>query len=213
MAAGCARRPDPTFDPTVTLEDGTRIRLELIGPADRADLLAGFEGLSRRSRYLRFFSAMPTLSAHLVDSLLNTDADHHVAIGARLIDANGRVEPPIIGVARYFRSEGSDDTVEPAVAVVDELHGRGLGLALLKAMTRHARSRGIVKMRAHALADNDRIRRILAESNAVLVERDGPVMVYDVDIRSQRNRDNLVELGKMFKETQLTDATVKHGRR
>ena len=213
MAAGCAKRPDPTFAPIVTLEDGTRVRLELIGPADRADLLAGFEGLSRRSRYLRFFSAMPTLSAHLVDSLLNTDADHHVAIGARLIDANGRVEPPIIGVARYFRSEGSDDTVEPAVAVVDELHGRGLGRALLKAMTRHARSRGIVKMRAHALADNERIRRILTESNGVLVERDGPVMVYDVDIRSQRNRDNLVELGKMFQETQPNDATSKQGRR
>jgi GNAT superfamily N-acetyltransferase len=132
-----------------------------------------------------------------------------VAIGARAIDANGRVEPPIIGVARYFRSEGSNDTVVPAVAVVDELHGRGLGRALLKTMTRHARSRGIVKMRAHALADNDRIRRILAESDAVLVERDGPVMVYDVDIRSRRNRDNLVELGKVFRETQPHDASTK----
>jgi len=213
MAAGCAKRPDPTFPPIVTLEDGTRIRLELIGPADRTDLLAGFDGLSRRSRYLRFFSAMPTLSTHLVDSLLNTDEHHHVAIGARLIDANGRIEPPIIGVARYYRSYGSDDTVEPAVAVVDELHGRGLGRALLKAMTRHARSSGIVKMRAHALADNDRIRRILSESNGVLVERDGPVMVYDVDIRSRRNRDNLVELGKAFREprqeTRPNDATTK----
>jgi hypothetical protein len=73
MAAGRATRTDPTFAPVATLADGTRIRLELIGPADRADLLSGFEGLSRRSRYLRFFSAMPTLSAHLVDSLLNTD--------------------------------------------------------------------------------------------------------------------------------------------
>jgi hypothetical protein len=99
MAAGCAKRLDPTFAPIVTLEDGSRVRLELIVPADRADLLAGFEGLSRRSRYLRFFSAMPTLSAHMVDSLLNTDADHHVP--ARAIDANGRVVPPIIGVSRF----------------------------------------------------------------------------------------------------------------
>jgi GNAT superfamily N-acetyltransferase len=210
MAAGRATRMDPTFAPVATLADGTRIRLELIGPADRADLLAGFEGLSRRSRYLRFFSAMPTLSPHMVDSLLNTDPDHHVAIGARLIDANGRVEPPIVGVARYFRSEGANDTVEPAVAVVDRMHGCGLGRTLLKAMTRHARSRGIVKMRAHALADNERIRGILMQSNGVLVERDGPVLVYDVDIRSQRNRDKLVELGKMFKEAQPNGVAPKH---
>jgi GNAT superfamily N-acetyltransferase len=212
MVAGRARTSDPTFEPVTTLADGTRIRLELIGPADRADLIAGFDGLSRRSRYLRFFSAMPTLAPHLVDSLLNTDADRHVAIGARRIDANGRVEPPIIGVARYFRSEGSNDTAEPAVAVVDALHGRGLGRALLKAITRHARSRGIVKMRAHALADNERIRKILTASHGVLVERDGPVMVYDVDIRSQRNRENLVELGKMYRETEPSEATSKNRR-
>lgn len=212
MVAGSVRKSDPTFEPVVALPDGTRVRLELIGPADRADLVAGFDGLSRRSRYLRFFSAMPTLSPHLVDSLLNTDADRHVAIGARLIDSQARVEPPILGVARYFRSEGADDTAEPAVAVVDELHGRGLGRALLKALTRHARSRGIVKMRAHALADNERIRRILTASNGVLVERDGPVMVYDVDIRSRRNRDNLVELGKMYRETHANSATSRSRR-
>jgi hypothetical protein len=51
----------------------------------------------------------------------------------------------------------------------------------------------------------------------VLVERDGPVMVYDVDIRSRRNRDNLVELGKAFREprqeTRPNDATTKQERR
>ena len=55
-------------------------------------------------------------------------------------------------------------------------------------------------VRAHALADNERIRRILTASNGVLVERDGPVMVYDVDIRSRRNHENLAELGKMCRD-------------
>jgi GNAT superfamily N-acetyltransferase len=202
MVAGRARVTDPTFEPIHTLADGTRVRLDLIGPRDRNDLVAGFTGLSRRSRYLRFFSAMPNLPGPLLDSLLNTDADHHVAIGARLLDADGRAAAPIIGVARYFRvDDGAPHTVEPAVAVVDSLHGRGLGRLLLKAMTRHARSRGITKMRAHALADNARIRQILAASRAVLVERDGPVMVYDVDIRSRKRRDSLVELGMMYRET------------
>lgn len=202
MAAGRVRVTDPAFEPIHTLADGTRVRLDLIGPRDRNDLVAGFIGLSRRSRYLRFFTAMPDLPGALLDSLLTTDADRHVAIGARLFDADGRAAAPIVGVARYFRvADGSPDTVEPAVAVVDSLHGRGLGKLLLKAMTRYARSRGITKMRAHALADNARIRQILAASEAVLVERDGPVMVYDVDIRSRKRRDSLVELGMMYRET------------
>lgn len=167
------------------LRDGSRVRLDLLGPADRADLLAGFAGLSRRSRYLRFFSAMGELPARILDGLLNTDPDHHVAIGARLLDPNDRVEAPIVGVARYFRTTDASDVAEPAVAVIDALHERGLGRVLLRAMTAHARANGITRFRAHALADNARIRRILAASQGVLVERDGPVVVYEVDIRKR----------------------------
>jgi len=168
-----------------TLRDGARVRLDLLGPADRADLLAGFTGLSRRSRYLRFFSAMGELPARILDGLLNTDPYQHVAIGARLLNANGRIEGPIVGVARYFRTEGLVDTAEPAVAVVDILHGRGLARVLLRAITAHARANGITRFRAHALADNARIRQILLASQGVLVERDGPVVVYDIDIRAR----------------------------
>jgi GNAT superfamily N-acetyltransferase len=168
-----------------TLRDGVRVRLDLLGPADRADLLAGFTGLSRRSRYLRFFSAMGELPMRILDGLLNTDPYQHVAIGARLLDANGRIEGPIVGVARYFRTAGAADTAEPAVAVVDALHERGLGRLLLRAITAHARANGIARFRAHALADNSRIRQILLASQGVLVERDGPVVVYDIDIRAR----------------------------
>ncbi len=166
-----------------TLPDGQRVRLDLLGPRDRADLLAGFAGLSRRSRYLRFFSAMGELPARVLDGLLNTDSHVHVAIGARMVAANDRIEGPIVGVARYFRTDGTADIAEPAVAVIDVLHGRGLGRLLLRAITANARANGILKFRAHALADNARIRQILLASRGVLVERDGPVVVYDVDIR------------------------------
>ena len=171
------------FEPFQALADGTRIRLDLLGRPDRDDLLVGFADLSRRSRYLRFFSAMPRLHDALLAKLLDTDGDRHVAIGARTILPDGHVEARIVGVARYFVPEGEDDTVEPAVAVVDALHGLGLGRILLGALTRYARAHGVTTMRAHALADNTRIRHILAASRGVLVDRDGPVLIYDVDIR------------------------------
>jgi GNAT superfamily N-acetyltransferase len=178
--------PSRAFEPFHVLVDGTRVRLDPLGRADRDDLLTGFADLSRRSRYLRFFSAMPRLNDRLLEQLLDTDPVRHVAIGARLVDADGHVEGRIVGVARYFVSEESNDTVEPAVAVIDELHGRGLGILLLKTLTKWARSRGFATMRTHTLADNARIRRIVDASRGVLVERDGPVLIYDVDIRPKR---------------------------
>jgi hypothetical protein len=77
-----------------TLRRGQRVRLDLGGPADRDDLLEGFRGLSPRSRYLRFFTGMPELPPRVVDGLLRTDASDHVAVGARLIGADGTVLPP-----------------------------------------------------------------------------------------------------------------------
>ncbi|MEQ8861560.1 MAG: GNAT family N-acetyltransferase [Pseudomonadales bacterium] len=162
--------------------------LAFIGPADRADLLRGFEGLSSRSRYLRFFSRMRMLPTFIVDGLVNTDGTDHVAIGARLIDESGHVDPTVVGVARFFRAESGATVAEPSVAVVDTLQGRGLGRLLLRRLTREARAQGITHFRAHALADNARIRRILRASNGTIVEHDGPVLVYDVDIRRRGSR-------------------------
>jgi GNAT superfamily N-acetyltransferase len=180
VATGLATTLDTWLDGPQQLLDGRRVQLSLLGGADRADLMAGFTGLSKRSRYLRFFSAMVELPAGIVDGLVSTDGRNHVAIGARLLDANDRVEAPVVGVARYFRTMPGCDVAEPAVAVIDALHGQGLGLLLLRAIGRHARRSGIGRFRAHALADNERIRKILAAAHGVLVERDGPVVVYDV---------------------------------
>ena len=182
MATERAPAPDVALESRHALADGRCVRFALLGAEDRADLLAGFAGLSKRSRYLRFFSAMGHLPARIVDGLLATDPLNHVAIGARVVDASDRIEAPVVGVARYFRAAPGSDVAEPAVAVIDAFQGQGLGRLLLQAIGRHARRNGIRRFRAHALADNDRIRQILAASRSVLIERDGPVVVYDVSI-------------------------------
>jgi GNAT superfamily N-acetyltransferase len=182
MATQLATAPDRVLESRHALSDGRCVQLALLGSADRADLLAGFARLSKRSRYLRFFSAMGDLPARIVDGLVATDPLDHVAIGARLVGANNCIEAPVVGVARYCRTAPGSDVAEPAVAVIDALHGQGLGRLLLTAIGRHARRNGIRRFRAHALADNERIRRILAASHGELIERDGPVVVYGVSI-------------------------------
>ena len=166
------------------LQDGQEVRLDFLGPEDRADLLRGFEGLSPRSRYLRFFSAMPTLPDFIADGLLGTDAKNHVAIGARLIDADDRLLPPVVGVARYFRATEAAKVADPAIAVVDDLHGLGLAKILLRALSATARSNGITRFRAQVLDGNSRIRSLLRAAGAEFVDQDDAVLTYEVDIRA-----------------------------
>ena len=86
------------------LIDGAHVQLSLIGPGDKRDLLTGMAGLSKQSRYLRFFSYMPTLPKSILDGLLNTDAHNHVAIGARLIGDDNLVRPSIVSIRDASRS-------------------------------------------------------------------------------------------------------------
>jgi len=165
------------------LSDGREVQLDNLGPADRDDLLAGFEGLSRRSRYLRFFSAMPALPDFIVDGLLRTDAANHVAIGARLVDADGHRLAPVVGVARYYRTFDSAGVAEPAVAVNDALHHLGLGKILLRKLSRTARDHGITHFRAHVLDSNQRMIELLRGARAEIVEHDDAVLIYEIDIR------------------------------
>ena len=165
------------------LPDGRQVEFDFLGPADRRDLLTGFEGLSPRSRYLRFFSGMPELPEFIAEGLLRTDRQNHVAIGARLLDDHGGRLPPIVGVARYYRVAESQCTAEPAIAVVDDLHGLGLGKRLLRRLSAIARSNGITHFQAQILTDNRRVRTLLREADAEFVEEDEGVLTYQIDIR------------------------------
>lgn len=161
-----------------TLADRQEVTLTYLNQDDHADLMAGFEGLSKQSRYLRFFSAMPALPDFIADGLLNTDDCNHIAIGARLLDQHA-----LVGVARYFRSAENEYVAEPAIAVIDDLHGVGLGKVLLRRLSAVARARGITHFRAQVLNSNRRMRAMLLEAHAVFVDQEDDVLTYEIDIR------------------------------
>jgi GNAT superfamily N-acetyltransferase len=173
----------------LVIGSGRTVQLNLIGPADRVDLLKGFEGLSNRSRYLRFFSAMPSLPVFIVDGLLDAN---RVAVGARLTDSAGRVEPALVGVARYFRADSKSAVAEPALAVVDALQGFGFGKLLLRRLSRIARREGVTHFRAHTLAGNVQVRRMLRDADGEIVEHDGPGLVYCIDLHRLARRRGLM---------------------
>jgi GNAT superfamily N-acetyltransferase/nucleotide-binding universal stress UspA family protein len=152
--------------PPVELRDGTCIQIRPIGPGDRDALNAGFERMSPESKYLRFFGPVP----HLTDAQLRylTDVDHHdhealVAIDPETGDG--------VGVARFVRTD--DGVAEPAIAVIDDWQGRGVGGALLDQLAERAREEGVTMFAAPVLAHNEAAIATLRRLGETRIERQG----------------------------------------
>lgn len=116
---------------------------------DEGDLLdALMSGLSPRSRYLRFHSPVPSLSAGMRRALLDIDGRDRVALVAEADDGTP------VGIARTIRDRGRPDEAELAVAVIDAWHRRGIGRQLVTAVAERARTAGVRRLTARVLPEN-----------------------------------------------------------
>ena len=175
------RSIDDRYHSDRKLADGTRVRIRLLTPADRDALARGFERLSPESRYRRFFSAMPRLPDSLLTYLTTTDNVDHLAVVAEVIDGSGSAGEGI-GVARFVRLEHASDTAEAAVAVVDDMQGRGVGTMLLGVLARAARERGITKFTGVVQADNARSRALVHGLTDATGRFEDGALLYEVEV-------------------------------
>jgi RimJ/RimL family protein N-acetyltransferase len=159
----------------VALRDGSRVRIRPIAPEDRAELAAGFERLSAESRFRRFLSPVPRLSASALDYLTQVDHHDHEALVAA-DDSTGTG----VGVARYVRTDAA--RAEPAVAVADDWQGRGLGTVLLDALVDRARSEGIGCFEATVLATNEPAISLLEGAGATTRTQAGREVLIEVSL-------------------------------
>lgn len=161
--------PDPGSDAprlpaeAVELRDGSRIRIRPVQPDDKGPIAEGFERMSPKSRYRRFFAPLEQLSD--TDLRYLTEIDHHDHEALVAFDAESG-DP--VGVARYVR--GADPAyAEVAVAVVDDWQGRGAATALLERLVERARAAGLTHFVALVMSDNTEARQLfehLAEGEA-----------------------------------------------
>lgn len=132
-----------------TLRSGDAVLIRPIRPDDKEGLLLAFERLSPDSRYRRFFSPTPSLTAAQLRYL--TEVDHHTHEALLAIDPQTRDG---LGIARFVRSPDDPTMAEVAVAVADDWHRRGLATALLHDLATRAREEGIKRFSASVLAEN-----------------------------------------------------------
>ena len=138
------------------LGDGTAVRLRLVTPDDKELLRAGFEKFSPESRYARFLGSKTSLSDDELRYLTEVDQQDHFAIGA-MRDGEG------VAIARFIRLPDRHATAEAAIAVADELHGRGLGKLMFLRLCAAAAERGIERFRCDLLGSNTGMRALLEQ--------------------------------------------------
>jgi GNAT superfamily N-acetyltransferase len=145
------------FERTITLRDGTAVRMRLIRPDDERRLVAMYDRLSLDTRYHRFFSAMRRLPPIWAHFLANVDYRTRLAL---VVESPDDPEA-LIAVARY-EPGGAADVAEVAFVVQDGWQDRGLGTVLFGELLRAAAVNGITQFRAWVLADNRRMLDLIA---------------------------------------------------
>ena len=163
--------PAPAFGAGIRTADGERLAVRPMRRADGAALAAAVPELSPRSRYLRFLTPKPQLTAREVASL--TDLDHHAREALVAVDpARGTW----VAVARYAAFPEAPEAADVAITVADAWQRRGVGTALVALLLDRARQEGIARLHATTLADNLAAVRLLRRHGFAPAMRDGSVL-------------------------------------
>lgn len=133
----------------VILRDGTTLRLRPPTAADTGALVSFFQGLSTRSRFLRFHGLAAT-GPQMVTMFVDPDwAEQGSLVGCL---GEGDAER-IVALGSYARLR-DPRTAEAAFAVADDLQRRGIGTRLLEQLAQAAAEHGIESFVAEVLPEN-----------------------------------------------------------
>jgi RimJ/RimL family protein N-acetyltransferase len=138
----------------VVLRDGSIVHVSPAKPADAPAVTLLLNGLSDRSRWLRFFSSFPDLAKA---AQWATEVDNGRRYG--LVATTGRM----VGHAGLERSSDRPERAEVALEVADAMQGKGLGTGLLCQLAEAAKELGIQVLDAEVLPENRKMLRVLRD--------------------------------------------------
>ena len=150
-----------------TLRDGLRVVIRPLHPEDRDQLAEGFEGLSERSRYLRFLTGKRVLSERGLDTLVDqVDQVDHVALA--MWWARTSRSDILLGDARFIRLPDDPECADVAVAIADEIHGQGAATLMLTVLKQRALAGGIHRFSAVMSPENEASHRMILRLGPVI---------------------------------------------
>jgi acetyltransferase len=137
--------------------DGIECILRPIRPEDAKIEQAFVHGLSSRSKYFRFMSALEELTPAMLSRFTQIDYDREMALIA-VTEVQG-VEQEI-GVARYITNPDGE-SCEFAIVVADEWQGKGIATQLMRVLRERAREKGLTLMTGEVLRENQGMLKLM----------------------------------------------------
>ena len=181
----------------VILRDGTTASLRPTRAEDQAMMQGFIDRLSPASRRHRFFSeTAPTAdtTASLCDSS-NPSKQLTVVVTRALAG-----QPRIIAVGSYWARTA--DQAEVAMAVDDDVHGKGLGTILLERLAMLAIHRGFTRLWAVTHTDNMAMREVFRESGYPVHETyEGGDMQVELSLHPTESTTTRLELRERIATT------------
>lgn len=138
------------------LADGTRLTIRPIRPEDAVLEREFVNGLSERSRYLRFMLALKSITPQMVSRFTQIDYDREMALIALV---PGKDAGRQVAVGRYV-ADPDGRACEFAIVVDDAWHHKGIATELLRRLIDIARDRRIKRMDGIVLRENDGMLRL-----------------------------------------------------
>jgi acetyltransferase len=180
------------------LPGGKRILLRPIRADDADQLRDGFQRLSERSRFLRFFTPMAKLPDGWAQRLSDLDHQTHRAWVAYDPDAAEAAPPGLgVGVARLIQLEDDPTAAEAAVAVTDDYHGKGIGRVLLHVVAGTAVAVGYRTLVTNVLRENSRMLELVsAIGEPVRTTSDGASV--RIEISLEHTSDEQIAKGALY---------------
>jgi acetyltransferase len=152
----------------VVLPGGQKVTLRPIKPEDEELERVMIGKFSRQSLYYRFFGYVNHFSHDMISRFTHNDYDREIAIIAEVREED-RTE--MIGVVRLV-ADADNENAEYAIAIPDPWQGKGLGSTLTDYILAIARKRGIQKVFANVLIDNEGMIQIFKKRGFRFVQED-----------------------------------------
>jgi len=147
------------YQEDITVAGGRRIGIRMLQPADKQLLLDGFQYLSMKSRYFRFFAPKRELTSAELCCLTESDGKNRLALGAFELRPTG-AEGAVVGVSQFIRLQEVVGA-EFSLVVIDDWQCLGIGCRLLERLLMMAATQGIQYFHGHVLTDNQRACRLI----------------------------------------------------
>jgi RimJ/RimL family protein N-acetyltransferase len=144
------------LDDEVTLPNEKTLRIRALRRCEDDLVRELYAKLSARTRYLRFFSPMPTLPDSVLRLLTSVDYRRRLALVAEHVTSSGR---EIVGLGSFHAID--DQNAEVALVVRDDWQRQRVGTTLATRVLQAAEGRGFHRFIALVHSDNRAIRRLL----------------------------------------------------